>query len=465
MYHPFRRTSHFESRTEKDPKPLDYSSSSKSANNNISPVIDTENAMPNVAHELAALRAKGSVRNLSTNLSAKSGSALSTPEAEAAARKAKRENEKAGNIKAKEILAKGSNAAAQVTAARDGKVSAQKKQDWERKAQATEMMKTGGSKGAISQEMEHSMNQTGKKKAEWEKRNATKREMAITGVSAPKSSPKAAAPQSPVAPPASSEPTVPKTEASASVAKEEPVVIETADDDDVPKTEASASVVKEEPVVVETADDDDDVPDLEEADHSILTQQKEQPEGVSPEESESERQITNRNEKKARKMMTRLGMRPVPGIARVTLKAGPGRGYFSIDRPDVFISAGGKAETYVIFGEARQGGQGGFGNGGGAAGGGDAAQAARAQAAVAQQRAAMAAVAANAADSEGMPSVEEEEDVPEPAVEESAGEEEGVEAKDVDLVMSQASCSRVKAVAALKENDGDLVNAIMSLTT
>lgn len=455
MYHPFRRTSHFESRTEKDPKALDYSSS-KSAKNSFSPVVDTENAMPNVAHELAALRAKGSVRNLSTNLSAKSGAALSTPEAEAAAIKAKRDNEKAGNIKAKEILAKGSNAAAQVTAARDAKISAQKKQDWERKAQATEMMKTGGSKGAISQEMEHSLNQTGKKKAEWEKRNATKREMAITGVSAPKSPPKAAAPQSPAAPPSPSEPAVRKTEASASVAKEEPVVVETANDDDVSKTEASASVAKEQPVVVETADDDDDddVPDLEEADDSIPTQQKEQPEGVPSEESESERQITNRNEKKARKMMTRLGMRPVPGIARVTLKAGAGRGYFSIDRPDVFVSAGGKAETYVIFGEARQGGQGGFGNGGGAAGGGDAAQAARAQAAVAQQRAAMAAVAANAADSEGMPSVEE-----------GTAEEEGVEAKDVDLVMVQASCSRDKAVAALKENDGDLVNAIMSLTT
>jgi NACalpha-BTF3-like transcription factor len=30
--------------------------------------------------------------------------------------------------------------------------------------------------------------------------------------------------------------------------------------------------------------------------------------------------------------------------------------------------------------------------------------------------------------------------------------------------MSQAGCSRAAAVAALKENDGDLVNSIMSLT-
>jgi nascent polypeptide-associated complex subunit alpha len=34
----------------------------------------------------------------------------------------------------------------------------------------------------------------------------------------------------------------------------------------------------------------------------------------------------------------------------------------------------------------------------------------------------------------------------------------------VELVMSQASVSRAKAVNALKKNDGDIVNAIMELT-
>ena len=59
----------------------------------------------------------------------------------------------------------------------------------------------------------------------------------------------------------------------------------------------------------------------------------------------------------------------------------------------------------------------------------------------------------------------------EPVFEETAAEdvspveEEGVESKDIELVMSQAGCSRAKAVKALKENDNDLVNAIMSLTT
>ena len=43
-------------------------------------------------------------------------------------------------------------------------------------------------------------------------------------------------------------------------------------------------------------------------------------------------------------------------------------------------------------------------------------------------------------------------------------DETGIEPKDIELVMSQAGCSRVAAVKALKENEGDLVNSIMSLT-
>ena len=43
-------------------------------------------------------------------------------------------------------------------------------------------------------------------------------------------------------------------------------------------------------------------------------------------------------------------------------------------------------------------------------------------------------------------------------------DETGVEAKDIELVMSQANVSRGKAVKALKNNDNDIVNAIMELT-
>jgi len=41
----------------------------------------------------------------------------------------------------------------------------------------------------------------------------------------------------------------------------------------------------------------------------------------------------------------------------------------------------------------------------------------------------------------------------------------GVEPKDIELVMTQAGVSRVKAVKALKAASGDIVTAIMELTT
>jgi nascent polypeptide-associated complex subunit alpha len=40
----------------------------------------------------------------------------------------------------------------------------------------------------------------------------------------------------------------------------------------------------------------------------------------------------------------------------------------------------------------------------------------------------------------------------------------GVDAKDIELVMNQANCSKAKAVAALRNNDNDIVNAIMEVT-
>ena len=41
---------------------------------------------------------------------------------------------------------------------------------------------------------------------------------------------------------------------------------------------------------------------------------------------------------------------------------------------------------------------------------------------------------------------------------------EGLEDKDIDLVIQQANCSKAKAVKSLRNNNGDIVNAIMELT-
>ena len=54
---------------------------------------------------------------------------------------------------------------------------------------------------------------------------------------------------------------------------------------------------------------------------------------------------------------------------------------------------------------------------------------------------------------------EEEEDDDDEEVDET-----GVEAKDIELVMAQASVSRKKAIKALKEHDNDIVNSIMALS-
>ena len=58
-------------------------------------------------------------------------------------------------------------------------------------------------------------------------------------------------------------------------------------------------------------------------------------------------------------------------------------------------------------------------------------------------------------------------DAAEPAIEEADDDDQdetGLEPKDIELVMNQAGVSRAKAVKALKNQNSDIVNAIMELT-
>merc|ERR1719169_202441 len=124
-------------------------------------------------------------------------------------------------------------------------------------------------------------------------------------------------------------------------------------------------------------------------------------------------------------------MTPVPGILRVTVKKSKSV-CFVISNPDVYKGA---ADCYVVFGEAKIEDLG-----------------AQAQQSAAQQFAAAAPEGGAAVEA---PKVEElEED----------GDETGLEAKDIELVMSQVGCSRGKAVAALKANNGDIVEAVMAMS-
>merc|ERR1712226_1072039 len=58
----------------------------------------------------------------------------------------------------------------------------------------------------------------------------------------------------------------------------------------------------------------------------------------------------NRSEKKSRKAVAKLGMKPVPGIVRVTVKKSKNI-LFVISSPDVHKAPG--SETYIVFGEAK----------------------------------------------------------------------------------------------------------------
>mmetsp|Transcript_6883 Transcript_6883/g.9097 ORF Transcript_6883/g.9097 Transcript_6883/m.9097 type:complete len:325 (-) Transcript_6883:177-1151(-) len=193
---------------------------------------------------------------------------------------------------------------------------------------------------------------------------------------------------------------------------------------------ASAPAEKKAPEE-EESDSDDDMPDLEE--------QQETPAAAAPaaaaEEAKTGKQ--NRSEKKSRKAMQKLGMRPVPGIMRVTVKKSKNI-LFVISEPDVFKSPA--SDTYIIFGEAKIE---------------DLSAQAQSQAAE-QFRApeAAPAAAAQAVSTDVAADDGDDEEV----------DETGVDQKDIELVMSQAACSRPKAVKALKNNSGDIVNAIMELT-
>jgi nascent polypeptide-associated complex subunit alpha len=145
----------------------------------------------------------------------------------------------------------------------------------------------------------------------------------------------------------------------------------------------------------------------------------------------------NRQEKKSRKAVQKLGMKPVPGICRVTVKKSKNI-LFVIAKPDVHKAP--TSDTYIVFGEAKIEDL-----------------SAQAQASAAQQFAGSGDASEAVANTPAakVEEVEEEGDV----------DEEGIEPKDIELVVSQVQCTRAKAVSALKANNNDIVEAIMQLSS
>ncbi|PHH73335.1 hypothetical protein CDD80_3896 [Ophiocordyceps camponoti-rufipedis] len=157
--------------------------------------------------------------------------------------------------------------------------------------------------------------------------------------------------------------------------------------------------------------------------------------------------IHSRNEKKARKALEKLHLTRITGITRVTLRR-PKNILFVINQPEVYKSP--NSNTYIVFGEAKIEDVN-----------------ATAQQAAAQQLAAAGAEGDHAGHNHGESSKAAETTEAKKEEDDDDGEEvdaEGLEDKDIELVMTQANVSRKKAVKALKENDNDIVNSIMALS-
>merc|ERR1712223_1880310 len=188
------------------------------------------------------------------------------------------------------------------------------------------------------------------------------------------------------------------------------------------------------------SDSDDSIPELEDTGAGGAQTQGANPLAAAAGLNEDmvSKAKQSRGEKKARKIMSKLGLKQVAGVSRVTIRKSKNI-LFVINKPDVYKNPA--SDTYIVFGEAKIE---------------DLSQQAQMEAA---NRFKAAEMPSSAAETASVPAAIAEE--------EEEGEEvdaTGVEEKDVELVMSQANVSKAKAVKALKNNANDIVNAIMELT-
>lgn len=166
----------------------------------------------------------------------------------------------------------------------------------------------------------------------------------------------------------------------------------------------------------------------------------------------SEVTIIPKAEKKARDALLKLGLKPLKEISRVTFRK-KNNTILAIDKPDVFKTQGG---SYIIFGEAKVE---------------DLNK--RYQEAMAAQEAAKEVndavnepkddLAASIQNDLKKASLEDKAETAD-ADDDEAADATGLEESDITVIMEQTNTSRNKAIKALKEHNGDIVNAIMSLS-
>ncbi|XP_051791893.1 uncharacterized protein nacad isoform X1 [Erpetoichthys calabaricus] len=189
------------------------------------------------------------------------------------------------------------------------------------------------------------------------------------------------------------------------------------------------------------SDSDDSVPDLEEPEIQptrTAQSQSQLTHSIGSGEESINKAKQSRSEKKARKAMSKLGLRQVHGVTRITIRKSKNI-LFVITKPDVFKSPA--SDIYIVFGEAKIEDL--------------------------SQQVHKAAAEKFKVPIEHSPLITET--TPTLTIKEESEDEEeldetGLEVRDIELVMAQANVSRAKAVRALRHNKNDIVNAIMELT-
>lgn len=160
--------------------------------------------------------------------------------------------------------------------------------------------------------------------------------------------------------------------------------------------------------------------------------------------------ILNKNERKAKDLIIKLGLKPLPGISRVTFRKKDNQ-IIAIDRPEVYRSAGG---NYVVFGEPKVD---------------NFTQKLAAAQQQAQATGAMPAAGEASKDPQDIHKDIQAAAANPPEEEKELGEDEEVDATgispdDIELVAEQANVPKNKATKALHDHNNDIVNAIMSLS-
>lgn len=166
-------------------------------------------------------------------------------------------------------------------------------------------------------------------------------------------------------------------------------------------------------------------------------------------EAGAEVTVVNKNQKKALKLLKGTGLKKVEGINRVVLRKAQGQ-TFTIANPEVYRTPNG---SYVVLGEPT------------------------AQDDVAKQLEALTSAAGSAApeeaektpeaiqadlaaSAENLKITEADEDVADEDVDVT-----GLDPETITMIQEQGNVSKAKAVKALRENNGDLVNTLMQLTS